>query len=159
MKEMLARFFVNIAAVFFLSLLLLGPVAFSASFVTFPKDSGLIVSQEDARFGDFLRIKKEKKEISQYRFDLTFNAFPGKQASYQDIIKLKNDSDRFQKIEIVNNQPSQAIVYFDQSESLQKYAQVITLSPGSAASIDLLVMPSSSPKTEIKTFSFILQVE
>lgn len=159
MRQILIRFFVNIFAVCFLSLLLLGPAAFSATFVTFEKDQILTISQEDFRFGDFLKIKKEIKEISQSQFNLTFTTFPRKEAFYRDILKLTNNSNASQTVKILNPQTPQASIFFAQSDSSLEGPQIATLDPGGTTSVNLLALPAKSEKNEVYTADVTLEVE
>jgi len=159
MKQILARFFVNIVAVLFLSLLLLGPTVFSATFVTFEKDQVLTISQEDYRFGDFLKIKKEAKEISQSQFNITFTAFPQKQALYRDILKLANNSNISKTVKISNIETSQASVFFAQDDSSTEGSTIATLDPGKTFSISLLASPAKGQANEVTNISFTLEAE
>jgi hypothetical protein len=159
MKQILARFFVNIVAVLFLSLLLLGPTAFSATFVTFEKDQVLAISQEDYRFGDFLKIKKETKEVSQSQFNITFTAFPQKQALYRDILKLTNNSNTSQVVKISNLESPQANIFFAQSDNSLEGSIITTIDSGNTVTVHLLALPAKGQTNEVIDTSFTLEVE
>jgi hypothetical protein len=159
MKQILARFAVNIFACLFLSFLLLGPTAFSATLVTFEKDETLTVREEDFRFGQFLKIESQTKEVSRSWYSVTFTLFPQKQALYKDILKLANNSNTSQTVKISDLQTLEANIFFAQGDNPLEGPQIVTLDPDGIASVNLLAMPAKGQVNEVDTLSFSLEVE
>jgi len=159
MRQILVRFFVNLTAAFFLSLLLLGSTAFSAAFVTFENDQVLNIRQGDFRFGDFLKIESQNRKISQTQYNVTFTTFPQKKALYRDILRITNNYITSKTIRLSNSKFLHAEIFFAQNDNQQEGVSVISLSPGSTVSINLLALPAQGEINEIENLSFNLEVE
>jgi len=159
MKQIALKFLVNIFAVFLLSFLLLGSIAFSATVVTFNKSQILSFKYEDYRFGDFLKIKKESYKDFKFYFDIAFIALPKKPALYRDFLKLTNSSNNVKIVKILNSNNPQADVFFTENYLSAEGAKTMTLKPGQILAISLIARPAVGLLNEEINTSFTLEVE
>lgn len=158
MNGFIAKVIVNVAALLFLGILLLGPVAFSQTFVSVSRDESLTVRVNDFSFGEYLQVEKRESEEKVLEFHLKFTVFPEKQSLYRRIADVKNTSGEVQTIKITSSAQEGVGLYFEEGGAYSSLDSK-KLEPGQSAQITLLADRSTGNQNETREISFSLRTQ